>query len=68
MAAEAGEGEQLVLVYIDSQGALSFTHNSITSMRLNLIDVQHHLLRECVARGDLRLYCATWHTALSEAM
>jgi hypothetical protein len=49
-----------VPVYCDNQAAIKLMKHPIASMRSKHIDVQHHFVRERVARGEaLFEYCST---------
>ncbi|GIL57256.1 hypothetical protein Vafri_12510 [Volvox africanus] len=52
--------EGAIEIYLDSQGALSLGKNAIISARSKHIDVHHHIVRERVVRGEVKLsYCST---------
>lgn len=60
LADDLGFASGAVCIDVDSQGALSLGNNPITSARSKHVDVQHHLVRERVTRGEVKLeYCAT---------
>jgi hypothetical protein len=44
-----------VQLYCDSAGALDQMHNPVGHQRTKHIDVQHHFVRERVARGEIKV-------------
>ncbi|GIL54468.1 hypothetical protein Vafri_9945 [Volvox africanus] len=57
---DLGVEESQMRIQVDSQGAMNLGNNPITSPRSKHIDVQHHLVRERVASGEVALqYCCT---------
>ncbi|PNW85386.1 hypothetical protein CHLRE_03g183950v5 [Chlamydomonas reinhardtii] len=61
LAADLGLNGGAVTIRSDSQGAISLARNPISSSPLSKhIDIQHHLVRERVARGEVAVeYCPT---------
>ncbi|GIL78814.1 hypothetical protein Vretifemale_8246 [Volvox reticuliferus] len=60
LCADLGMMNGAVMIMVDSQGAMDLGNNPITLPRSKHIDVQHHMVRERIASGEVVLkYCTT---------
>ena len=60
LAGDLDLNQDSINISVDSQGALSLGNNPVTSARSKHIDVQHHIVRERINSGEVRLeYCPT---------